>query len=460
MVKKKISLLLAAIISAGCFAGCGQRTATDSDFTTIEMWSSDSHAKAVMNEVVKDFNDTIGKENKIKFVWTLKENGASDELKIALQQGKEPDLISCYSLKEMAENNYIASLDDIPEIAETVKKNNDVRMEGSNVYHGKMYLAAVSSQVYGLAYNKDMFKAAGIVDKNGEAKPPETLDELRADAKILTNADKREYGIVFPGKWGSWFGCDIGYTSESVTGSSGYNYEKGNYDYNALKPVMELVLGLKEDGSVYPGMEGLDNDPARARFAEGNIGMKFAVSWDVGVWNDQFKAKCDWGIAPLPSLSADEKYYQIKNPGYTTCISKRNLDEKGAKAVSLVFNYLYSDEVLSKQYAEGVYLPWREDIIDDAKLENAKVGWEDFGEIVKLSKIRPAVNGTDTSGYDSIGSEFLSKVWTGEMSVDDFINERNTISNGGMEKYRELHPERTLENGGIYENYYKEMKRQ
>ena len=188
--------------------------------------------------------------------------------------------------------------------------------------------------------------------------------------------------------------------------------------------------------------------------------MKFAVSWDVGVWNDQFKAKCDWGVAPLPTLSADEKYYQMKNPSWTTCISKRNLDEKGAKAVSLVFNYLYSDEILSRMYKEGVYLPWREDIIDSTKLENAKVGWEDFGEIVKISKIRPSKNGKDISGYDSIGSEFLSKVWTGDMSVDDFINERNNISNSGMEKYRELHPERVLANGGIYENYYKEMKRQ
>lgn len=460
MAKKAILIMLAAVISAGCLAGCGQKTATDNDFTTIEMWSSDSHAKAVMNDVVKEFNDTIGKENKVKFVWTLKENGASDELKIALQQGKEPDLIACYSLKEMVENNYIASLDDIPEIADTVAKNNDVRMEGSNVYHGKMYLAAVSSQVYGLAYNKDMFKAAGIVDENGEAKPPQTLDELREDAKLLTNKEKREYGIVFPGKWSAWFDYDIGINSQAVTGISSYDFATGKYDYNGMKPMMELVLGLKDDGSVYPGMEGLDNDPARARFAEGNIGMKFAVSWDVGVWNDQFKAKCDWGIAPLPTLSTDEKYYQTKTPGWTTCISKRNLDEKGAKAVSLVFNYLYSDEILTRMYEGGAYLPWREDIIDAGNIENAKTGWEDFGNIIKISKIRPSNNGTDTSGYDSVGSEFLSKVWTGEMGVDDFIAKRTQIANDGMEKYNELHPERILENGGIYENYYEEMKRQ
>lgn len=460
MSKKIFSVIMVAVLAAGSLTGCGQKSASDDGFTTIEMWSGDSHAKAVMNDVVKEFNDTIGKENKVKFVWTLKENAAGDELKIALQQGKEPDLITCYSLKEMAENNYIASLDDIPEIAEIVAKNSDVRMEGTNVYQGKMYLAAVSSQVYGLAYNKDMFKAAGIVDENGEAKPPETLDELREDAKLLTNPEKKEYGIAFPGKWGAWFDYDIGFTSESVSGCSSYNFETGKYDYSYMKPAMELVLGLKEDGSVYPGMEGLDNDPARARFAEGNIGMKFAVSWDVGVWNDQFKAKCDWAVAPLPVKSTDEKYYQTKSPSFTACISKRNLDEKGAEAVSLVFNYLYSDEILTRMYETGVYLPWRDDIIETVKLKNAKTGWEDFGNIVKISKIRPVRNGTDLSGYDSVSSEFLSKVWTGEMSIDEFITKRTDIANKGMEKFSELHPERILENGGKYENYFEEMKRQ
>lgn len=458
MSKKIFSVIAAAAILAGSLAGCGQKAATDDGFTTIEMWSGDSHAKMVMNDVVKEFNDTIGKENKVKFVWTLKENGAGDELKIALQQGKEPDLVGCYSLKEMVENDYIASIDDIPEIAETVAKNNDVRDEGSNVYNGKMYLAAVSTQVYGLAYNKDMFKAAGIVDENGEAKPPATLDEMREDAKILTNTDKKEYGIVLPGKWGGWYGCEIFPAAETASGSADYNYELGEYDFSGYKPVMEMIMGLKEDGSVYPGMEGLDNDPARARFAEGNIGMKFAVSWDVGVWNDQFKAKCDWGIAPLPAVSEDERYYQPKNPSWTMCISKRNLEEKGAEAVSLVWNYLYSDEILSKMYASCVYLPWRSDIIDNTEVENAKVGWEDFGQIVKLSKKRPQKNSSDTSAYESVSVDFLNRVWTGSVEIDKFLSERTKISNEGMLKYKELHPDVVRPNGGKYENYYEEMR--
>lgn len=456
MSKKLISMLAALALATAGLSGCG-KSDVDDGFTKVEMWSGDSHAKAVMNEIVNEFNETVGKENKVKFVWTLKE-GSNDELKIALQQGKEPDLFGCYSLKEMAENGYIACLDDIPEIAETIAKNNEVRDEGANVYEGKMYLAAVSSQVYGLAYNKDLFKEAGIVDENGEAKPPETLAELREDAKILTDASKKQYGIAFPGKWGAFFDFELGYPSVSVTGSNGYDYEKGEYDYSLMAPMLQLAIDLKEDGSIYPGMEGLDNDPARARFAEGNIGMKFAVSWDVGVWNDQFKAKCDWGIAPFPGADDGTTYYQPKNASWTTCISARNLETK-RDAIALVFNYLYSDEMLSKYYAEGVYLPWRSDIVENTTIENAKVGWEDFGEIIKISKKMPQRKSTDTSGYDSMATEFMAKVWTGEMSVNDFVAERTKISNEGIARWNELHPEKVDTQPDPVKGYFEEMKR-
>ena len=39
----------------------------------------------------------------------------------------------------------------------------------------------------------------------------------------------------------------------------------------AIKPAIEMICGIKADKSYYPGAEGVDNDPARARFAEGNI---------------------------------------------------------------------------------------------------------------------------------------------------------------------------------------------
>lgn len=40
--------------------------------------------------------------------------------------------------------------------------------------------------------------------------------------------------------------------------------------------------------------------------------MKMAISWDVGVLNDQFPAKCDWGVCDLPVM--DESATRYKEP--------------------------------------------------------------------------------------------------------------------------------------------------
>lgn len=97
-----------------------------------------------------------------------------------------------------------------------------------------------------------MFKEAGIVDENGEAKPPHTYDELREDAKKLTNAQKGKYGIVLPFKWSAFFDNDVRALMQSDVGNIGYDPVKGTYDYSAMKPIMEMYTGIRDDGSYFP----------------------------------------------------------------------------------------------------------------------------------------------------------------------------------------------------------------
>ena len=442
MKMKKISaIIMAAAIGCTALAGCAEKSA-DGGLTEVVIWSGDSHMKDFMSKQVDEFNSGTGKEKGIKIVWELKENDLSQQLEVAMENGNGPDIYPPVNMQRDVENGAITSLDDIPELAELVAKNNDVRVEKTNIYDGKMYMFPISSQVYGLAYNKDMFKAAGLVDENGEAKPPATLDEMREYAKLLTNDSEQKYGIIIPLKWSGQYFMEIENTSMGITGSTGYDAKTGKYDYSAVKPMLETIMGMKEDGSVYPGANGMDNDPARARFAEGNIGMKLAVSWDVSVWNDQFPAKCDWGIAPIPNISEDEKYYQLNNYGWGSVISTSGVEKKGADKIAEVYNWLYSDDMQRAYYKSGSYLPWRADIIEGTQLDSSvKKGWKDFGEIVKISAAAPATIPADVSNFDGRGNIFVNKVWTGEMTVDEWVEEMNKVHNEGIEKYKELHPE-------------------
>ena len=47
----------------------------------------------------------------------------------------------------------------------------------------------------------------------------------------------------------------------------------------------------------------------------------------------------------------------------------------------------------------------------------------------------------DVSGYEARGEVFTSQVWTGKMSIDEFIKESTKIYNEGVKKYAETHPD-------------------
>ena len=198
---------------------------------------------------------------------------------------------------------------------------------------------------------------------------------------------------------------------------------------------MDAIMQMKKDGSAYPGAEGLDNDPARARFAEGNIGMKFSVSWDVGVWNDQFPTKCDWDIYPIPVADRDKAYYQEKNPVWSMMFNKKSLEEKDADKLVTVYKWLYSDETLTEMYKQGVQLPWRYDLVKDVKLKDAKIGWESYAKLLEISVPHKTAAKSDVSAYDSISTAFVNDVWSGKKSVDTFIKEQNAHYNDGIKKY-------------------------
>lgn len=467
-MKKKIALLLAGVLTVSMFSGCGNQNnesnvsnevdkktgqsvstpsaaesseQADEEITEIVVWDRSTGMKDYMLELVEDFNSTIGKEENIQLVWEFQTDATAKEM--ALIDGNGPDITAVDSIAKSVESGWYVSLDDIPEIAETVAKNSDVRKQKSNCIDGKMYMMVVTSQMFGLAYNKDMFKEAGIVDENGEAKPPATYEEMIECARILTDESKQQYGIVFPGKWSGFYKYEVSSVSMQNKGRGIYNPNTGLYDFANVVPTLEMMMTMKKEGLVYPGMEGLDNDPARARFAEGNIGMKYAVQWDVAVWNEQFPAKCDWGIAPLPVVSEEERYIQQREIGLSMGITKTGVEKKGADKIAVVFNWIYSDEMQIKMYEDGKSIPWRSDLVEAADFSGKEVakGWQDFGDLTKIAGQSPSSIPVDITGYDSNATSAMSDVFSGKMSPKEWAEERSKIYNEGIENYKKLHPE-------------------
>ena len=452
MRKKIVALLLCTVICAGFMSGCSKETASTGDVKVIKIWSSVGHSKGFWNEKIQEFNDTIGKKNGIKLEVEFQIDGSYNQmLDVAIQSDDLPDIFDGGATKQLVELDRIVPIDDLPGCDKLIEKYDGFMQEGKHKYQGKSYALPGGATTRGLIYNKDMFKAAGIVDEKGEAKPPVTLAEYREYAKKLTDKSKNQFGIVLPLKWVSWVKSDITSLANGSFGISCYDPVEQKYDYTILKPIIDTYLGMKEDGSVYPGELSLDNDPARARFAEGGIGMKIAYSFDLGVLTTQFPAKFDWGVAPLPVLDAENTYKQYSQGSLGMRVSKKAIEKHGKEAVGLVYSWWYGDDNARDLYERGLEIPVVWEVVEDIELPEEMANWKAFCEMQAISQYDPLTVPTDLSGKTSLNDRIINNIWCNGADVMAELQAITDDSNAGIELYKKNHPDADY---SIYE--YKE----
>lgn len=443
---KVMAVVLCTMLFVSLFAGCSDKDGSNGGKTTVSFWSGNTHSRVSLEQIAHEFNETIGKEKNIYFEYIVKEGGSlSQAIDVALQNGDAPDILGTGDTELMIANDQIIAIDDLPGGPELLAEHKDHVWPNSNIYYGKTYTISTQATTQGLVYNKDMFRAAGLVDENGEPTPPETWDEVREYAKILTNTSKQQYGIIFPAKWGSgngWFNSDILSPAMSINGHFGYDPKTGKYDYSATEEIMNVILGIKEDKTFFPGADSLDNDAARAQFAAGNIGMKFAFSFDAGVFNDQFKAVCDWGVAPYPTLDKGERYgLRMSSSSALGTINKKSVDEGKGEAIMEVIKYLLSDEITLRMYEDGVGIPIDADIVAKSTKTDLPTGWEDFAKLVAISQRYPVTPSDDMGSELQIGERFVNEVWSGQKTPAELIADCNRVKEEAIARYDALHPE-------------------
>lgn len=437
---KVLCVMLCAFLIVPAFSGCQNEKASSGDaITTVTMWSGNQHSRAFFDREIQQFNNTIGKEKGIKIEYTIK-NDLFSQMDLAIANETAPDFISgLSSISKHAEDGTILALDTVPEFKELVEKYKPFIQY--NGFDDHVYRLPGGVTTYGLVYNKDLFKAAGIVDGNGEALAPKTLDDVIEYAKKLTVPDKQQYGIILPVKWGSsWIATEVMQCLMPSTGYHGFNPETMSYDWTSLAPIMEKFVQLKNDKSIYPGADSIDNDKARALFSQGTVGMKFAASWDAGVYNDQFPAKCDWGIAPIPVLDDENYYKQNMTVGGSYMINAKSYEEKGGDVLATVYEWLKSDELTIKLCEEGYEIPVDTSLIEKIDFSKSLKGWEGFVKLLNVSTPAPMSHGTDLENKKSISNVLLDDVWHSGKDAKALTKEVSDYYNEGMKKLKEVNP--------------------
>ncbi len=458
-MKKLLSILAIVTLLVSLVAGCAQAGATTAATAattksggttvvattaaatksgkteTVKLFSTVGAYKTKVEERVAEFNNSVGKEKGIVINLTTEIDNSAAVLETAIKSGNAPDLMSAAQnlLQAYADMGWIKDLSTIPEIADMVKKYAKYDVPMGTSYKGKPYSLALEILPIKLAYNKDLFKKAGIVDAKGEAKAPATWTEVAAAAKKITEIGKGEfYGIGFSFGWSAGIRRLIFKPFIASIGKGWYDNVNGVYDFEAMRPALEFLMQIKKDGSYFPGIETIAIDPIRAQFADGKVGMEIAPAYDIAVYNDQFPAKCSWGIAEVPAIDPAKanKGVSILRGNYyvSSAVTKERM-----WAVAEVFNYMHADAFYTKLYESCAIIPVNSDIIKNAKNVQNKTGWIDMAKIDNYVAMPPYPDGSLTLEGDNFHKVFCN-MFAGSITIDQAIAQCNKTYNDALKQ--------------------------
>lgn len=223
--------------------------------------------------------------------------------------------------------------------------------------HGKIVGLPTTVNTFRLAYNRDLFKEAGL-----NPEPPTSLDDMRADCEaIVANTDK--YCIGLPVAWPAFAGQDVDPISEishaNLSNNGLFNVKTGKFAMKNYAPVIDFFREAIKKEWAYPGSSSLDIDTLRATFAKGQIGMFNSAAWDMAELNGKYHTTVDWAAAPLPTVDGRPATRQLAAPGNPYLMNKAT---KSPKAAGALIDALASTEFMKQLADAGLAIPARTDV--------------------------------------------------------------------------------------------------
>lgn len=218
----------------------------------------------------------------------------------AVAGGEAPDIWYTYYSPDIAEQGFLEDL--TPYIEASGLKPEEIWFpigQQRAVYEGHYYGVPRDASAGFIAYNKDLFDAAGL------AYPQEgwTVADYRDLAIALTDADNDQYGsgAIEGGEgcmlWSS-FSFNLGTDVISPDGRKVAGYLDTPEAANAFR----YCLGLVTEDKVAAPAE-LQDQYGELVFLSGKIGMQHISNWELPALNEQ--AEFNWGVVAPPRFNEE-----------------------------------------------------------------------------------------------------------------------------------------------------------
>jgi multiple sugar transport system substrate-binding protein len=189
-------------------------------------------------------------------------------------------------------------------------------------YKGKVYALSQGVNSIALFYNKDLLTAANI------ASPPQTWDQLTADAKALTHGST--YGFAFSApatEEGTW-------QFEPFFWSNGASFNHVNSP-QAVQ-ALQLWTSLVQSGSAPKDVVTWTQADLANNFAAGHLAMVINGPWNFNVFKEASSTNnLHWAVAPIPVPKAGGKdVVPLGGEVWTVPVAKPAVEQKAWQVLS------------------------------------------------------------------------------------------------------------------------------
>lgn len=272
----------------------------------------------------------------------------------AIAGGQAPDALSM----DLIYNPAFAAagqLEDLTDWAKSLPYFNSLSPSHVKLgtYQDKIYGLPLSVETSVFAWNKDLYKKAGLDPE----KAPATWEEIEANAEKIRKLGDDTYGFYFSG--GSCGGCMIFTFTPLVWGAGADILSEDSKTATLDTPQMHKAVGFYRDmvkKDLVPASAASDNGTNFLTFTNGKIGQQSLGAFAIGTLVTQYP-DINFGVTLIPSVDGKTSSFA---GGDNFVITKGT---KKIDAVKEFLEYIYSMDG-QKVMAKYGSLPTRGDIAD------------------------------------------------------------------------------------------------
>ena len=337
-------LLVATSLATLCLVS------TASAAEKIEMWVRTGIGDA-FNKVVEAYN--ASHENQV--VTTEVPFGELvQKYATAIAGGQAPDALSM----DLIYNPAFAAagqLEDLTDWAKSLPYFNSLSPSHVKLgtYQDKIYGLPLSVETSVFAWNKDLYKKAGLDPE----KAPKTWEEIEANAEKIRKLGDDTYGFYFSG--GGCGGCMIFTFTPLVWGAGADILSEDSKTATLDTPQMRKAVGFYRDmvkKDLVPASAASDNGTNFLTFTNGKIGQQSLGAFAIGTLVTQYP-DINFGVTLIPSVDGKTSSF-AGGDNFVITKGTKKLD-----AVKEFLEYIYSMDG-QKVMAKYGSLPTRGDIAD------------------------------------------------------------------------------------------------